>query len=103
MERWLSWSKAHAWKVCEPETVPRVRIPLSPPEKSINLDTRLVLFSTKSVFRRNKSASQMKSLRDEILLRKDKKTDLISSKSFDFDFIQTSLDFIVLCTITHYT
>jgi len=23
MERWLSWSKAHAWKVCEPETVPR--------------------------------------------------------------------------------
>ena len=33
MERWLSWSKAHAWKVCELETVPRVRIPLSPPTK----------------------------------------------------------------------
>jgi hypothetical protein len=25
------WLKAHAWKVCVRETVPRVRIPLSPP------------------------------------------------------------------------
>jgi len=32
-----------------------------------------MLFSTKSVLRQNKSALQMKSLRDEILLRKDKK------------------------------
>ena len=55
MERWLSWSKAHAWKVCEPETVPRVRIPLSPPEKTVNFDTKLAVFSTKSVLRRNKS------------------------------------------------
>ena len=53
------------------------------------------LFSTKSVLRRNKSAMQMKSLRDEIRLRRDIKTDLISSKPKGFDFIQTCLDFIV--------
>ena len=70
MERWLSWSKAHAWKVCELETVPRVRIPLSPPEKSTSLE---VLFSTKSVLRRDKSATQMKSLRDEIRFHRDNK------------------------------
>jgi len=38
---------------------------------------------------------QMKSRPDEILLRKDKKTDLISSKPEGFNFIQTCLDFIV--------
>ena len=58
----------------------RVQISPSPPEKSINLDTRLVLFSTKSVLRRDKSDSQMKSLRDEIAYG-EYKTDLISSKS----------------------
>ena len=47
----------------------RVRPPPPAPEKSINLDTRLMLFSVKSVLRRDKSALQMKSLRDEILLR----------------------------------
>ena len=31
LERWLSWSKAHDWKSCVRGTVPRVRIPLSPP------------------------------------------------------------------------
>ena len=25
------WFKAHAWKVCVPSRVPRVRIPVSPP------------------------------------------------------------------------
>ena len=48
----------------------QVQVLLPAPEKSINLDTRLVLFSTKSVLRRNKSATQMKSLRDEIRLRR---------------------------------
>ena len=37
----------------------------------------------------------MKSLRDEIRLRRDIKTDLISSKPKGFDFTQTCLDFIV--------
>ncbi len=27
----IAWSSAHAWKVCEPERVPWVRIPPSPP------------------------------------------------------------------------
>jgi hypothetical protein len=30
------WLKAHAWKACVRETVPWVRIPLSPPENSKN-------------------------------------------------------------------
>ena len=30
-------------------------IPLSPPEKTVNFDTKLAVFSTKSVLRRNKS------------------------------------------------
>ena len=47
------------------------RIHLSPPEKDLNFDKKLRSFSTKSVLRRNKSASQMKSLRDEILLCKE--------------------------------
>lgn len=29
------WLKAHAWKACVRETVPWVRIPLSPPRKYI--------------------------------------------------------------------
>jgi hypothetical protein len=33
------WLKAHAWKACVRETVPWVRIPLSPPMKLINLLT----------------------------------------------------------------
>ena len=41
------------------------------PEKDLNFDKKLRSFSTKSVLRRDKSALQMKSLRDEILLRKD--------------------------------
>ena len=65
------------------------------PEKTVGFDRKPTVFSTKSVLRRNKSATQMKTLRDEILLRKDKKTDLISSKPLGFDFIQTCLDFIV--------
>lgn len=32
-ESWLSWSKAHDWKSCLRESVTRVRIPNSPPEK----------------------------------------------------------------------
>ena len=28
------WLKVHAWKACVRETVPRVRIPLSPPLKN---------------------------------------------------------------------
>ena len=39
--------------------------------------------------------TQMKSLRDEIRLYRDIKTDLISSKPKGFDFTQTCLDFIV--------
>jgi hypothetical protein len=31
------WLKAHAWKACVRETVPWVRIPLSPPELAKNL------------------------------------------------------------------
>ena len=30
------WLKAHAWKACVRETVPWVRIPLSPPERAKN-------------------------------------------------------------------
>ena len=52
----------------------------SPPEKDLDFDKKLRSFSTKSVLRRNKSALQMKSLRGEILIRKDIMTDLISSK-----------------------
>lgn len=29
------WLKVHAWKACVRETVPRVRIPLSPPLKNL--------------------------------------------------------------------
>ena len=50
------------------------------PEKTVDFDRKSTVFSTKSVLRRNKSAMQMKSLSDEILLRKDIRTDLISSK-----------------------
>src|SRR5262245_41670260 len=31
------WSKAHAWRACRRVTVSRVRIPLPPPERSINI------------------------------------------------------------------
>lgn len=31
VERCLSWLKGHAWKACVQATVPRVRIPVSPP------------------------------------------------------------------------
>ena len=30
------WLKAHAWKACVGETLPWVRIPLSPPLNSVN-------------------------------------------------------------------
>ena len=56
-----------------------------PPEKSSHIA---------SFFQLNPSCdginllSQMKSLRDEIAFQADKKTDLISSKPQDFDFIQ---------------
>ena len=30
------WLKAHAWKACVRETVPWVRIPLSPPERRLS-------------------------------------------------------------------
>ena len=42
----------------------------------------------------------MKSLRDEILLRKDIKTDLISSEAKAEDFIRACEDFIVQSTIS---
>ncbi len=41
------WSKEHAWKACVRESVPRVRIPLSPPfeiNKEIAYYSRLWLF-----------------------------------------------------------
>ena len=37
------WSKEHAWKACVRESVPRVRIPLSPPFE-IACYSRLWLF-----------------------------------------------------------
>ena len=71
----------------------RPRPPAS--EKTVGFNRKPTVFSTKSVFRRNKSASQMKSLCDEIRFHRDVETDLISSKPLGFDFIQTCLDFIV--------
>ena len=54
---------------------------------------KLRSFSTKSVLRRNKSATQMKSLRDEIRFHRDNKD--------GFNFIKVEgFDFIVLCTIS---
>ena len=68
-------------------------ITISAPEKATCFD--------KSLFQLNLSCdginllTQMKSLRDEIRLCRDIKTDLISSKPKGFDFTQTCLDFIV--------
>ncbi len=57
----------------------RVQISPSPPEKSTHLSTRqCVLFSTKSAFVGINPLSWMKSLRDEILLRK------VKGGGFDF-------------------
>ena len=50
-----------------------VQVPSSAPEKDRNFDKKLRSFSTKSVLRRDKSALQVKSLRDEIRLRRDNK------------------------------
>ena len=69
----------------------QVRPLSSAPEKDLNFDKKLRSFSAKSVLRRDKSATQMKSLRDEILLMQGYKD--------GFNFIQICLDFIVLCTI----
>ena len=62
---------AHGSGPCESNFM-QVQVLLSAPEKTVDFDRKSTVFSTKSVLRRNKSASQMKSLRDEILLRKDK-------------------------------
>ena len=80
-------------KSCGSNTV-SVRPRPPAPEKTVNFDTKLAVFSVKSVLRRNKSTSQMKSPAADI------KTDLISSKPGGFDFIQTCLDEIVFCTIS---
>ena len=53
-----------------------------------------MLFSTKSVLRRDKSASQMKSLRDEIAFG-GYKDGFNFFEAEGFDFIQICLDFIV--------
>src|SRR4029079_14957225 len=39
------WLKAHAWKACVRETVPWVRIPLSPPSHQPKVLSRLQIFS----------------------------------------------------------
>ena len=36
------WFKVHAWKVCVPLQVPRVRIPVSPPEFKKYLKSKLI-------------------------------------------------------------
>jgi len=61
----------------------------------------LMLFSTKSVFADGINQSSIDDIcyADEIACG-ELKTDLISSKPQGFDFIQTCLDFIVLCTIS---
>ncbi len=45
------WFKAHAWKVCVLSKVPRVRIPVSPPNQFlfvIDLKISFVIFSSVS-------------------------------------------------------
>src|SRR5258708_4819621 len=39
------WLKAHAWKACVRETVPWVRIPLSPPEQIVFIDLFQIFWS----------------------------------------------------------
>jgi len=64
--------------------------------KTVNFDTKLTVFSTKSVFADgiNQSSIDEICFPDEIACG-GSKTDLISSKPQGFDFIQTCLDFIV--------
>src|SRR6185503_5640078 len=44
------WLKEHAWKACVGETLPRVRIPLSPPIQLIEY-VRLIFMSLRSLAR----------------------------------------------------
>ena len=52
------WLKAHAWKACVGETLPRVRIPLSPPTQYESKRLRCVVRSSPQIGPQTKRSLQ---------------------------------------------